>query len=83
MTYHKDAKDIVDVDYDELVHDTGKAILVKVDGSDSATPIGYNAPIENLEELQEKFAHGDNGKGTIQVPKWLAVDNGWDEWDED
>jgi len=81
--FREDAKDVIDVEYDELVYDTGRAILVKVGGEDTPTSIGYGAPIENLDELQEKLANEDKGEGIIQVPKWLAVDNGWEEWDDD
>ena len=77
---HEDWNDIVDIEFDEVVKDSGKAILFKIE--DAEVWVGYGA-IENLDEVQEKLKDPDLELKEVQVPKWLAVENGWAEWDDD
>lgn len=79
----EDRSELVEVEFDELLKqskpgetDQG-AILVEIDGDEYWVA---KSQIDNVEELMEELdrpAHRKEGLTTMEVPKWLACDNGW------
>lgn len=76
----EEGEEILDIEFEDILKDSGKAILFKIESEE--VWVGHNA-IENLDEVQEKLKDDNVDLSEVQVPKWLAVDNGWAEWDDD
>jgi hypothetical protein len=70
----------VEVEFEKILHHTPGAVLFLIEGAE--TWIG-KGPIENLDDIEEKIKDPDVDVDRVEVPKWLAVDNGWDEWDDE
>lgn len=64
MGFAPSEKTFVEIDVDEIVHVTGKAILVKVDGNEVWIP---------KSQLETVFAHrkGDTDV-TLSITEWIA-----------
>ncbi len=56
---HSDRFDIVDIEYESIEHDTGKAVLLKIEGDEFWIP---KSQIKNDYENEDY----------IQIPRWLV-----------
>lgn len=66
----------VEVDYEQLIGQSEKAFRMSIDGEECWVP---KSQIEDVEELEEELKLPDYKRrgGTITVPRWLAIKNGW------
>ena len=63
----------VDIEFDHIIHRTERAILFKIEGSDEWIA---KSLIENLPDVEDcDMAE----PGEVTVPRWLAVDRGWED----
>jgi hypothetical protein len=77
VTKYANGQDIVDVSIDKIVRVLDASVIVEKDGEERF--IGKKA-IDNLEEVEEAFER--KTLCDLQVPKWLAKQNGWPEGDD-
>lgn len=68
--------ELVEVEYEELKGQSEKAFLLTIDGEECWVP---KSQIDDVEELEEELKLPDYKRrgGTFEVPRWLAVKNGW------
>jgi len=70
-----------EIQFEYVLRKTPKAYVFMIEGDEHLIA---QSQIEN-EDVIERFHNGtqeeDDNKFVI-VPKWLAVDNGWREWDD-
>jgi hypothetical protein len=68
--------EFVEVEYEELKGQSEKAFLLSIDGEECWVPKSQIADVEELEE-ELKLPDYKRRGGTFEVPRWLAVKNGW------
>jgi len=76
MNEHKN--ELVEIEFDRLVAQTPKAIIVEVETDEYA--VG-KSQIDNLTDLEEDLKRPvyRRTETHIVVPRWLAESNGWEE----
>lgn len=67
----------VDITVDKIIRQTPKAFLFRVEGEDVWVAKQH---VENSEEIEAELdepPYRRKGIDTIEVPRWLAAENGW------
>lgn len=70
-------EEFVDITVDKFVKQSDRAFLVRVEGEEYWVA---KSRVENKEEIEEELdlpPYRRKGIDTIEVPRWLAADNGW------
>ena len=78
----KDGDEWVTLDVDRFIRKSELSILLEIEGDEYWVA---KSQIDNLDDILKHMAHptSDSAKvDEVEVPKWLAVDNGWIEEDD-
>jgi hypothetical protein len=63
----------VEVSFERLIHISERAVLFEIEGSDEWLP---KSQIDNLDDILE---HDKATPGEVSIPRWLAIDRGWED----
>jgi hypothetical protein len=74
-------EEIVSIEIDNLLKETPRALIVEVGGDAFAVGKGVVENADELIEQLELLPEERDDDLTLEVPRWLAIDNGWEDDD--